>query len=1283
MSRLEHTDEESTLYYDSGVTHRSLSAINNRNTETEKALLLDISSNKEWMASVTRNVHNANSTYLTVRRLIAVNADNRDNKITIEDGKQATATEDVPLSFDISRLINGMDQNHCKFLSISRDGKYIALSFYYSPGAIKNRENIECFLFEVLPKSVRRLESLSFNGRAVFLNDEKDSLLLVDAESIRYSDFLNHPYKNTVFDLNIFVPGVEPILPTHHDSYIKNSSWLNLQKENDDIKKLITFTKHIRQNILIMPYDAIRIWSLSEKCILQSSINAEGQHIMAFSKSDNDAAADYKIENNTLAATYSESDQVVNVYNVKNGLIVYSLKVQRGNFGGTFRISHMYFCLDNRYLAISGMEGNTVIFEVWYLYSEKSIYNASRDMGETSDNLIQSKAFEPFIIQNRNNDNLTGFYMSKNGDQLETNFLDLHIVPGIVSIACLNDDITQLCDEYNEIDDNLMNFQNLKCFYVYMEGENCIIRFGKHTIQFWKVSSEGKSDGSIHQNDELRYIRAYKGPDYGLKYSFRETWRIRDYNSIEFTEGNVTSRLLVYITPDKLYNCKDHREEIFLVSNEANSRGIFDSHKFESACQALHYLYNAKGYKNKENMAQLRSKTQELIISSLNGIGPKSTYFTNIAGNRTLAMLASFGEGRKIIAKIMAKPFLISIYSYPKLSPETKMTKPKEVDEAIRNWRGRWKKLIGKQDNETSSQEDTSETSLVNSNCEPNPTNNTAIAARNENVLTVLVENSSYKLFKLLFNRVLSDSKTLGTGSLSVLTDVALFLQEIDSELLLPSIKKLSYIRISEDKGGLLAPELKAYKSSYGFHHKNVADIANLEPYAITEELQSYTYVGWILLRPSIEAFRDAKRIINYFTLTKLREISKEESTKTLKVCVISFQYFSLHNGYKGSPFIRTVLNRRGNSIFKQKDTVFEISLEYKWKEFVRTRFILICFIHALYYISYSTGVLFSRSLYVKGTENEFDMKHPEIRQFIKTPNMMHYILSGYNWVDFAAFAFPAYTVLQSLLGLEHFGEVCSVTNLILWTHGVLRLRVISHFGFALEIIIQLFKRVFVTLCIMFLAIVAFTISFIILLSSKSDKFFQDNSSGNFTSTTSSTEGTVDILNVSSSNGFASLFKAFSNVWLFIYGVWDPVTQGDAGDSKMIMAMCIFFTFTIVLVFFNVIIALMASAVEEVRKRGRKAWVDHFAFVVSEIELLWCFEYENKSRRNNPLFIYYVAKEETIRKHEKELEKETEELKNEIKKLENETKELENETKELETKELEKETNGLCIKFPE
>ncbi|KAG2229374.1 hypothetical protein INT48_000911 [Thamnidium elegans] len=1147
MSRLEHTDEESTLYYDSGVTHRSPSAINNRNTETEKVLLLDISSNKEWMASVNRNVRNANTTYLTVRRLIAVNADNRDDKITIEDGKQATATEDVPLSIDISSLINGMDQNHCKFLSISRDGKYIAF-----PGAIKNRENIECFLFEVLPKSVSRLTSVKLNGRAVFLNDEKDSLLFVDAESIRYSDFLNHPYKNIVFDLDILIPGVEAS-PTLHDSYIKSHPWLDLPgKTSDEVKKIIIFTRHIRQNILITPFDAIRIWSLSKKCILRSSISAKGQHIMAFSKSDNDAA-DNEIENNTLTAAYSEIDGVVNVYNVKHGLLVYDLKIQGGNF----------------------KKDNDVVFEVWYLDSKKRIHEARRNMGESYDELVLLKVFEPFIIQKRNlngEDSLTGFYMSRNDDQLEINFLDLDIDTNNGSpIINWKNPTNTILSCSSEIDNSLLEFQNLKCGNIKIGEKEYLIRFGMHTIQLWKLNPDAKSGDPIRTNDELIYIRAYKGPDYGLNYSFRKTWVICEGDPIELTGGKISHRLKVNTmtkgdddnnkTDDSKETPKySHTEQIFLMPGEANNGRILDSHRFESACQALHYLYNAKGYKNKDNMDQLRSKTQGLITSALRGIGPKSTYFTNITGNKTLAMLASFEEGRKIIAKIITTPVKEAIHywkdsrmgkNFRKKETVPSTNSPESTDNSLRSRRKKHRYQKMKDGTDT--------------------------IARNENVLTVLIDNWSYYLFKLLFNRVLSDSKILGVGSLCAIMDVIVFLQEADSDLLFSSIKKLSYLRIGEKTLGLLDSELNAYRESYAFHYKDVVNFSNMEPHTIREELKSYTQAEWRLLK------------------------RKKDSSIM-------------------------ALNRRSNTIFKQGDTIFEVSLEYKWKTFARTRFILICFIHALYYISYSTGVLFSRSLYATETENEFDMQHPEIRQFFITPYKMHYILSGYNWVDIAAFIFPAITVLQSLLGWDHFSEVSSFTALILWSHGILRLRVISHFGITLEIIIQLFKRVFSTLCIIFLAVVAFTMSFIVLLAPETDSFFQENYLGDFTSNASLT-GKVDFADVSADNGFTNWFKAFSRVWLFIFGVWDPITQGKAGDSKMLMA-----------------IALMASAVEEVRKRGRKAWVGHFAAVVSEIELLWCSKAEQNDRENNPSYIYYVAKEETILKQEEELEEETKEL---------------------------------------
>lgn len=48
----------------------------------------------------------------------------------------------------------------------------------------------------------------------------------------------------------------------------------------------------------------------------------------------------------------------------------------------------------------------------------------------------------------------------------------------------------------------------------------------------------------------------------------------------------------------------------------------------------------------------------------------------------------------------------------------------------------------------------------------------------NENALTLLIEKTNYDLYNLLFNRILSDSKSIGIGCLSALTDALIFLQE-------------------------------------------------------------------------------------------------------------------------------------------------------------------------------------------------------------------------------------------------------------------------------------------------------------------------------------------------------------------------------------------------------------------------------------------------------------------------------------------------------------------------
>lgn len=124
-----------------------------------------------------------------------------------------------------------------------------------------------------------------------------------------------------------------------------------------------------------------------------------------------------------------------------------------------------------------------------------------------------------------------------------------------------------------------------------------------------------------------------------------------------------------------------------------------------------------------------------------------------------------------------------------------------------------------------------------------------------------------------------------------------------------------------------------------------------------------------------------------------------------------------------------------------------------------------------------------------------------------------------------------------------------------------------------METIFRLIKYVYKTLLIMLLVIFAFTNAFIVLLARKDDTYFQEQYSGSIdlNNSGSSVENTVSYNDDSSSNNFKNPVKAFSTLWFFIYGVWDPINDGDAGDNYMIMALAILFSLVTVLLFFNLV----------------------------------------------------------------------------------------------------------------
>jgi hypothetical protein len=93
----------------------------------------------------------------------------------------------------------------------------------------------------------------------------------------------------------------------------------------------------------------------------------------------------------------------------------------------------------------------------------------------------------------------------------------------------------------------------------------------------------------------------------------------------------------------------------------------------------------------------------------------------------------------------------------------------------------------------------------------------------------------------------------------------------------------------------------------------------------------------------------------------------------------------------------------------------------------------------------------------------------------------------------------------------------------------------------------------------------AFTHALIVLLRRKKDDFFQEQFSGTLNGTQ------INLSDSSSENDFKNPFKAFSDVWFLIYGVWDPLNDGEAGDNPMVTILSILFSFVIGLIFFNMI----------------------------------------------------------------------------------------------------------------
>lgn len=651
-----------------------------------EVILLDISPDKKWICYVSHQLEEdlqgykkkgkEKRTYLTRRRFTSINPDTGNEETVVEN----FSTKDVDLehfSLDISDKIHPVGESHSKFLSISGDGNYVVLSFCERTikeyGGYIEPKNPNCLVFESKQGILTLSHKIKCDGRAVFLTKNIRSLALIQNTTIEVYD--NFPKNQTIsflFDLQPFIStnGLSHESAQEHNSYIENASWTdvsNPQKSrnniNVEIRRIITFSRHIRHNVLLTPFagSIVRVWSMIEDGVRLTSFSAPNQHVMAFSKH-------YK-----YTATYIEGTRAINIYNVKSGLLVYQLGSQTVDSSVTFEVSHIRFCYDGRYIAMSGWEGENVVFEVWYIEAEELIYRTTVPLATKQNSELYKgnrllKVVQPFVMRGvkKNGDKcLKGFYTSLKNGILATTFIELDIdrVDTDVKIEWVKSDPKYFSTL--EIVNNLDEHKGMKCGHFEIKEKKYLIRFGKCTVQLWRLNGEKASKGCAFEKDDLIYIRAYKGPQYGIDYSFRETWQIQEFSMILFIGGSSFGRMLVNIKEDPYDQTSSnnnnqtkpksyHTEEIFLPLHELlfpfkhparrqSSRDSFsitqcsgkhvdnglkfDYHKLESACQALHYLCTTNIGRDVREDLKIQFKVNKHIRANLKNNMPLNKCF--------------------------------------------------------------------------------------------------------------------------------------------------------------------------------------------------------------------------------------------------------------------------------------------------------------------------------------------------------------------------------------------------------------------------------------------------------------------------------------------------------------------------------------------------------------------------------------------------------------------------------------------------------------------------------
>lgn len=371
--------------------------ISTYNSKPHRVLMLDISTDRKWITYLTETYSDDKEASKNEENALLDEAKSKKHYLTVRSFDEThLPSKSCSISLDVTELIKFNETDRYNCISISRDGRRVALSYYFTQ--FRWGLNDSCFVFEFADSYMQlsKIKDVSSNGRAVFLDNGQ--LVL---QYFGYWAVTNENYK-IIYEVDLR----KDDLQLYTLSYLSRSSLelppieerqLDETIEGDTAIKTVNnviYTSRLTKKnvILTTSFKSNQIWSLLDRGCLLASIEAEVQdNIFTFSS------------NMQFFATYSNLTALYAIYNVKSSLKTSQFKSQVAlKESEEFIVTDAHFYNEDKYLVVAGIlteKGSLktlATFEVWHIESEISIYYVSK---EVNIGKRENRTIYPFIFE--------------------------------------------------------------------------------------------------------------------------------------------------------------------------------------------------------------------------------------------------------------------------------------------------------------------------------------------------------------------------------------------------------------------------------------------------------------------------------------------------------------------------------------------------------------------------------------------------------------------------------------------------------------------------------------------------------------------------------------------------------------------------------------------------------------------------------------------------------------------------------------------------------------------